>query len=194
MQAAEDFPDFLLDDEERTAFLDTIKQQERQTLQQLYGPRAKAKAHTFSNPNPKIAAFIKELDARKKTFQDTGQAVHASALQEVEQERETEVEVEAVRQVKKPMQSMPHKFPGLHRDLETFARIARIPAGSDSFVHILRALARTSLGRKYKINYEISTSQLFISSEFERTVKLVIESANDNFLVSPRDLLHIKLN
>ncbi|KAG4221727.1 hypothetical protein PC116_g29797 [Phytophthora cactorum] len=44
--------------------------------------------------NSKIASFTKELESRKKTFQDTGQAVHASALQEVEQERETEIEVE----------------------------------------------------------------------------------------------------
>lgn len=101
----------------------------------------------------------------------------------LKQERETEIEVEAVRQVKKPMSYTPLKFPGLHRDLETFARTARIPAGSDIFVHVMRALARTALGRKHKVNHEVSSSQLFVSSEFERTVKLVFEAANDNFLV-----------
>ncbi|KAI1136366.1 hypothetical protein F5Y05DRAFT_106727 [Hypoxylon sp. FL0543] len=182
MQAAEDFPDFLNNDEDRTAFIDAIKHKERQTLQQLYGPQTKAKPSMSSKSNPKIAGFVKELESRRKAFQDTGQAVHASALQEVEQERETEIEVEAVRQVKRPLAYTPHKFPGLHRDLETFARTGRVPAGSEYFVHVLRALARTALGRKYKVNYEISSSQLFVSSEFERTVKLVIESANDNFM------------
>ncbi|KAI0836841.1 hypothetical protein F5Y06DRAFT_95513 [Hypoxylon sp. FL0890] len=192
MQAAEDFPDFLNDDEDRTAFIDAIKHKERQTLQQLYGPQTKVRASTSVKSNPKIAAFAKELESRKKAFQDTGQAVHASALQEVEQERETEIEVEAVRQVKKPLAYTPHKFPGLHRDLETFARTGRIPAGSDYFVHVLRALARTSLGRKYKVNHEISSSRLFVSSEFERTVKLVIESVNDNFMRPVQWILYAK--
>lgn len=184
MQAAQDFPNFLVDDEHRAAFLSAIRHTERQTLQQLYGPQTKAKAKTSAKSNPKIASFVKELDARKKSFQDTGQAVHASALQEVEQERETEIEVEAVRQVKKPLAYTPYSFPGLHKDLEIFSRTGRIPAGSDVFVHVLRALARTTLGKKYKVNRDISTSQLFVSAEFERTVKLILESTNDNFLVS----------
>ncbi|KAI1385347.1 uncharacterized protein F4822DRAFT_445312 [Hypoxylon trugodes] len=182
MQAAEDYPDFLVDEEHRSAFTDAIKHKERQSLQQLYGPQMKSKTNTSTKSNPRIADFVKELEIRRKGFQDTGQAVHASALQEVEQERETEIEVEAVRQVKKPLSYIPHKFPGLHKDLETFARTGRIPAGSDNFIHILRALARTSLGRKYKVNHAVSSSMLFVSSEFERTVKLVIESTNDNFM------------
>ncbi|KAI1371939.1 hypothetical protein F4677DRAFT_449941 [Hypoxylon crocopeplum] len=182
IQAAEDFPDFLTNDEHRAAYTNAIKHKERQTLQQLYGAKTKAKSNTTLKSNPKVENFVKELEARKKAFQDTGQAVHASALREVEQERETENEVETVRQVKKPLVYAPHKFPGLQTDLETFARTGKIPAGSDIFVHVLKALSRTTLGKKYKVNHEISTSQLFVSREFERTVKLVVESANDNFM------------
>ncbi|RYP92931.1 hypothetical protein DL770_000981 [Monosporascus sp. CRB-9-2] len=183
MQAAVDFPDFLEDDEQRAAYVAAIRQTERQTLQQLYAPQTKVKAKPIGmRSNPQIAKFARELENRRKEFQDTGQAVHASALQEVEQEREIEYEVEAVRQVKKPTAYTPHTFPGLHRDLETFARTGRMPAGASCFVHVLRSLARTSLGRKYKVNQEASSSQLFVSAEFEKTVKLVIESANDNFM------------
>ncbi|CAJ2504457.1 Uu.00g118510.m01.CDS01 [Anthostomella pinea] len=182
MQAAEDSPDFLVDSEQRAMYVHAIRQTERQTLQQLYGPQTKTKANTASRSNPKLAEFSKELETRKKAFQDTGQAVHASALQEVEQERETEREVEAVRQVKKPPVYQPYSFPGLHRDLETFARTGRVPAGSDTFVPIFTALARTGLGKKHKVNRTIGSSQLFISTEFEKTVKFVIESANDNFM------------
>ncbi|KAI8958454.1 hypothetical protein F5Y11DRAFT_362710 [Daldinia sp. FL1419] len=182
MQAAEDFPDFLVNDEDRASFIDAVKHKECQTLQQLYGTQSKVKTNTSTRSNAKISSFAKELESRRKNFQDTGQAVHASALQEVEQERETEIEVEAVRQVKRPIPYTPLKFSGLHRDLETFARTARIPAGSDVFVHIMRALTRTALGRKYKVNHQVSSSQLFVSSEFERTVKLVFEAANDNYL------------
>ncbi|KAI2471129.1 hypothetical protein F4781DRAFT_143131 [Annulohypoxylon bovei var. microspora] len=190
MQAAEDSPNFLVDDDHRTTFINAIKHKERQTLQKLYGPQSKARLDASLKTNAKIAGFVKELESRKKTFQDTGRAVHASALQEVEQERETENEVEAVRQVKKPLPYTAHKFPGLHRDVEIFARTGRIPAGSDNFIHILRALARTALGRKYKVNHEMSSSQLFISREFERTVKLVTETANDNFMRPVQWILH----
>ncbi|RYP10373.1 hypothetical protein DL764_000707 [Monosporascus ibericus] len=183
MQAAADFPDFLEDDEQRAAYVAAIRQTERQSLQQLYAPQTKVKAkRTGMRTNPHIAKFARELENRRKEFQDTGQAVHASALQEVEQEREIEYEAEAVRQVKKPTAYTPHTFPGLHRDLETFARTGRMPAGASCFVHVLKSLARTSLGRKYKVNQEASSSQLFVSTEFEKTVKLVIESANDNFM------------
>ncbi|KAI1808649.1 hypothetical protein F4811DRAFT_569460 [Daldinia bambusicola] len=182
IQAAEDFPNFLVNDEDRTAFIDTIKHKERQTLQQLYGIQSRVKGNASTKYNAKIAKFTQELELRKKNFQDSGQAVHASALQEVEQERETEIEVETVRQVKKPLPYTPLKFPGLHRDLETFAKTARIPAGSDSFIHVMKALSRTALGKKYKLNHGASSSPLFVSSEFERTVRLVLEGANDNFL------------
>lgn len=185
MQAAIDYPEFLEDDDQRTSYIAAIRQTERHSLQQLYAPQTKAKTKTKSvvRSNPKIAKFARSLESRRKDFQDTGQAVHASALQEVEQERELEYEVESVRQVKKPMPYAPHTFPGLHRDIEIFAKTGRMPAGSNCFVHIFKALARTSLGRKYKVNQETSSSQLFVSSEFERTVKLVIESTNDNFMV-----------
>lgn len=195
MQAAKDFPDFLTDEDQRVAFLSAIKHKERQTLQQLYGPQTKSKTNASLKSTQEVASFVKELEMRKKTFQDTGQAVHASALQEVEQEREmereTEYEVEAVRQLQKPLAYTPHKFPGLHKALDIFARTGRIPAGSDNFIQVLRALSRTALGRRYKINYGVSSSQLFISTEFERTVKLVIESVNDNFMVRFFGLLSI---
>lgn len=184
MQAAIDFPEFLTDDDQRASYVAAIRQTERQTLHQLYAPQTKTKTKPSAvRSNPKIAKFARDLESRRKEFQDTGQAVHASALQEVEQEREIEYEVEAVRQVKKPMACSPHIFPGLHKDIEIFSKTGRIPAGSSCFVHILRALGRTALGRKYKINHGSSTSQLFVSAEFERTVKLILEPTNDNFTV-----------
>lgn len=191
MQAAVDYPDFLTDDDQRTSYVAAIRQTERQTLQQLYAPKTKvnAKAKSAIRFNSKIAKFTRDLENRRRDFQDTGQAVHASALQEVEQEREIEYEVEAVRQVKKPMPYTPWTFPGLHRDIEIFAKTGRMPAGSSCFIRIFKALARTSLGRKYKINPESGSSQLFITAEFERTVKLGIESTNDNFMVGSHDNL-----
>jgi hypothetical protein len=59
----------------------------------LYGHNTKAKSSTaLEKLSPRIAVFMKELNTRRKGFQDTGNAVHGSELQEVEQEREVAYE------------------------------------------------------------------------------------------------------
>ncbi|KAK6835101.1 hypothetical protein PG987_009795 [Apiospora arundinis] len=124
--------------------------------------------------------FVADDDERNAY--DTGAAVHASALQEVEQERETEYEIELVRQVKRPPPYSPCKFPGLHRDLGIFARTGRIPGGSDWFVPMYHALSRTGLGRKYRVRRDHVGFPLYLSGEFEKTVKVVVESYSDQFM------------
>ncbi|EHK96031.1 hypothetical protein M7I_8285 [Glarea lozoyensis 74030] len=52
---------------------------------------------------------MKELGIRRKAFQDTGNAVHSSALQEVEQEKEVAFEVETIREVQKQEHYSPVK-------------------------------------------------------------------------------------
>lgn len=186
-QGVADHPDFLSDAADRKEYIRTIRQTERQTLQQLYAPQAKAKAKTGKEQlalTGVLAEFRKELNQRRKRFQDTGSAVHASALEEVEQEREIEQEVEAVRQVKKPLPCTPYTFPGLHRDVETFARTGRFTAGSDVFVSALTFMSRSSTGRKFKVNPKAGSSKLFVTMEFTRTVRIEVVSTNDNFIVS----------
>lgn len=183
MQAELDNPKFLINKSHREAFIQKIKQDEQQTLQQLYEPKYKNRAPQDSKPsNEKLKGFIKELNSRRKTFQDTGRAVHASALQEVEQEREVAFEVESVRQVKKPQQYAAYAFPGLHPDLEGFARTGRMPADAHYFSHILYSMSRTGLGRKFKIRRGVSDSKLFVTSEFDRTVRLNSDLTMDNFM------------
>lgn len=86
-------PDFLVDSDQRNSYLTSIRLVEQQTLEKLYGTTTKAKAtKPLTSASPKISEFIKELNVRRKGFQDSGNAVHGSALQEVEQEREVAYE------------------------------------------------------------------------------------------------------
>lgn len=182
-QAFLDNLNLLTDVEHRDACLKEIRQVEHQTLEQLYKPRNKPKSNKTSRSfSPQIAAFMKELNKQRKGFQDHGNAVHGSALQEVEQEREVAHEVESVREVQKPVHYLPHKFGGLHKDIISFAETGRLAAGSAGFEHVFLCLRRTALGLKYRINDEIISSKLFVSKEFPKTV--VLPRANDNFLVS----------
>ncbi|KAK4227346.1 hypothetical protein QBC38DRAFT_417082 [Podospora fimiseda] len=184
-QAALDNPNYLTSPTERENYIAAIKQNELQTLQDMYEPKPKGgKANDFKSSNPKVAAFVKDLAVRRKGFQDTGRAVHGSALQEVEQEREVAFEVEAIRQVKKPVYYDPLTFPGLHRDIEIFARTGRPQVDSSGILPVFRLLSRTYLGSKYRVAAKSSRieSKLCVSAEFGKTVKLWTELSKDTFL------------
>ncbi|KAI3549226.1 hypothetical protein CABS03_12069 [Colletotrichum abscissum] len=184
MQAAIDNPDFVKDKHQRENYLGTIKQDEQHSLQKLYEPKRKIKGtgEFQAGSDAKIRAFVKELNKRRKAFQDTGRAVHASALQEVEQEREVAFEVETVRQVKKPYHYPALAFPGLHPEVESFATTGRIPAGAHTFVPAIKSLSKTAIGKKFKVSDRPSRSNLYVTTEFERTVKLNFDLTSDNFL------------
>lgn len=186
-QAALTNAGFLKDDYDRKHYVKEIKHVEQQTLQQLYEPQLKSKAKSramASFSNKAIQGFVEELNTRRKAFQDTGKAVHSSALQEVEQEREVAVEVELVRQVKKGYRHAAHKFPGLHHDLESFVRTGRFPVDASCFRQALEFVSNTGTGFKHSISRKAMTSRLYVTNEFARVVTQVGDSAGDNFLVS----------
>ncbi|KAH8687808.1 hypothetical protein BGZ60DRAFT_363637 [Tricladium varicosporioides] len=181
-QAMVDNNSFLIDSSHREKYLSILRQYESQTLEQLYGPKHKAKAVISPGSlTPQIAAFMKELNNQRKSFQDTGIAVHSSALIEVELEREVAHEVENVREVQKPMHYPPLTFSGLHRDILTFFKTGRLVADSVAYENAFTALRKTCLGRKYGVRHEGTTGKLYVSTEFMRTVKFPTDRHADNF-------------
>jgi len=183
-QASLDNDDFLSNAEQREAYLISLRQIEQQSLSQLYGVSAKKKPFkALSSTSPQLSPFIEELNVRRKAFQDSGSAVHASALQEVEQEREVAYEVEAVREVQKPVHYTALGFPPIHRDILTFATTGRLTADSAGYELAFDALGRTLLGRKYNVSSNGTSGKLFLSKEFTRTVKFP-NRLNDNFQAS----------
>lgn len=184
IQAASSSPDFLTDVNHGEAYLGTLRQSEQQTLEQLYGVKKSRAAKSGEFPNPTIASFMKALNTRRKGFQDTGNAVHGSALQEVEQEREVAFEVEAVREVQKPVHYTPLSFAGLHKDIINFVKTGRLAADSHGYEHALMVLRRTALGLKHGIFNDAIVSRLYVSKEFVKTVSVPLGRPNDNFQVS----------
>ena len=124
------------------------------------------------------------LEARRKAFQDSGDAVHGSALQEVEQEREVAHEVEAVREVQDPVHYEALGFPSIHRDVLSFAKTGRLTADSAGYELGFRALGRTSIGASYKVSSKATSGKLYVSMEFNRTIKLPPGRRLDNFQAS----------
>ncbi|KAK6502488.1 hypothetical protein TWF506_003070 [Arthrobotrys conoides] len=183
VQAASDNPYFLEDPTHLQEYLNTLRQPEQQSLRQMYEPKQGNKANaTIQNPSTEIHKFIKELKGRRKGFQDTGEAVHGSALQEVEQEREVAFEVESVREVQKPVHYTPHRFLGLHEDLIAFVNSGYALKWSRGYEPAFLALRKAcSLGEKYKIDYNYASDLLYASTEFFRTVHLRSGNFIDDF-------------
>ncbi|KAF3192372.1 hypothetical protein TWF225_000621 [Orbilia oligospora] len=183
IQAASDNPDFLEDPRQLGPYLNTLRQPEQQTLRQMYEPKQGHKASAaIQYPSPEIGKFMDELKIRRRGFQDTGEAVHGSALQEVEQEREVAFEIESVREVQKPIHYTPYKFGGLHKDLVTFVHTGRALVGTGGYEPAFLALRRTcSLGEKYSIDHNATSGFLYSSMEFSKTIHPVSSKFNDNF-------------
>ncbi|KAF3228501.1 hypothetical protein TWF106_007534 [Orbilia oligospora] len=183
IQAASDNPDFLEDHRQLGFYLNSLRQSEQQTLRQMYEPKQGHKTSAaIQYPSPEIGKFMDELKIRRRGFQDTGEAVHGSALQEVEQEREVAFEIESIREVQKPIHYTPYKFGGLHKDLVTFVHTGRALVGTGGYEPAFFALRRTcSLGEKYSIDHNATSGLLYSSMEFSKTVHPISSKFNDNF-------------
>jgi hypothetical protein len=173
---------FLTQKGHREDLLKVIQHPERLTLEHLYGVTTDTQSSSLANvSSSELKGFIEELDRQRRAANADGIAIQSSALEEVEQEREVEFQVEEVRQVQKPTHYKALAFPGLHPAVSHFAKTGDL-AGEDGYEHVFEALARTSIGQKYNICP--TTSQLFVSAEFMRTIELKDRVLNDNFLVS----------
>ena len=87
-------PQAASDPEQRTAYLKVLEQPEQYSLENLYAPDQKTKSRLIdTNEFPEIAKYVKRLNTMKKELTNTVDTVQALAHQEVEQEREVEVEV-----------------------------------------------------------------------------------------------------
>ncbi|KAL1610088.1 hypothetical protein SLS60_001753 [Paraconiothyrium brasiliense] len=162
---------YLTNIHQRSEYLSVIRTKESQTLKQII---------QMQSYRGSLGTFAVELERRKTNFQDSGIATHSSALEEVEQEREVEHEVENVRELEKPFHFTALKISRLHNDIKEFAKSGKLIAGSEAYQPMLSALQHTASGRKHGAFIHSKTSGLFVSKQFGRTVK-VIES-NDNFI------------
>ncbi|EFQ97651.1 hypothetical protein MGYG_00689 [Nannizzia gypsea CBS 118893] len=182
-QAAVETPKYLTDQIQRQQYCKALQQEEMQTLQELFRPIAKLKSKATVNAYaPHIATHVKALEHRKKGFQDFGDAVHSSTLQEVEQEREVAYEVEAIREVQKAPRFKALAFPGLHEDIKLFCRAGTLTSYSSAYQQAFIALKNTGMGQKHSINSCATSSKLFLSREFSKTIRLPVGEYNDNYM------------
>ncbi|KAL1869170.1 hypothetical protein Daus18300_005707 [Diaporthe australafricana] len=180
------YEQFLTREEHRTMLLKVIQQQERQTLSQQYG--RVSDTSTKGSPDEvsfqSLKGFMFKLSDQRKSMDNKliSSGVRSSALEEVEQEREVEFQVEEVRQVQKQKVFKPLIFTRLHPSFEKFIQHGRL-VGGEGYVHAFSFLRNTSIGQKHMV--QPTSSSFFVSTEFTRTVVLSKQGQNkhpDNFL------------
>ncbi|XXH02381.1 hypothetical protein Hte_008756 [Hypoxylon texense] len=177
----------LADATHRTKLLEVLQQPERQTLEQLYGGATANSRMGAIEPlsAPQLQKFVDRLSHGSEGHG----ALQLGALEEVEQEREVQVQVEQVRQVQKPLRFDALTFPGLlHPAISNFARtgvLDRTPSDRDrdaGFEQAFAYVAKTGVGKRFGVR--ATDSKLFVSTEFGRAVahKQGKQDAADNFL------------
>lgn len=172
---------------DRMVYLNIALQPERQDLEQQYGPTTDRS--TKASPDSVSVAHLKRYmetlaQMRKSAGKNVkGYGAHSSALEEVEQEREMEYQVEEVRLPEKPVFYEALKFPRLHRSIEDFVKTGML-LGGHGYQHVFEYLRKTEIGRKFGLRG--TASRIYCSSEFTRSVSFEKNSAKtpDNFLVS----------
>lgn len=177
---------FLTTDEHRMMLLSVIRQQERQTLNQQYSGISDSSTRGSADEvvSPFLKSFMSTLDSQRRfmTSKLGASGMHSSALEEVEQEREVEFQVEEVRQVQKRKVFKPLSFSRLHPAFVDFVHKGNL-VGDEGYVHAFSFLGTTSIGQKFMV--KATSSRLFVSKEFTRTVVLSKQGRDrhpDNFL------------
>ncbi|KAL9020409.1 MAG: hypothetical protein Q9185_002383 [Variospora sp. 1 TL-2023] len=155
------------------SYLRVLEQPEKYSLEELYAPDRKIKSPPIdSSGSTEITKYLKILDTMKKEIRNTGDTVQALAHQEVEQEREVAIEVETVREVKKPLHAQACPQPPLHRDVRLFVDTGRLAAGSSACIQAFIALRHTAIGRRLGISDSATRSGLYITQDFSKTIVL----------------------
>ncbi|KAI1817158.1 hypothetical protein GGS20DRAFT_582854 [Poronia punctata] len=165
---------------ERGKILDVLRQPERQTLHQLYGPICDMPSPDSeeSLASSHLQQFMDQLLISRKYQQDRSQT---GAMEEVEIQRQVEHQVEQVRQVQKPKKFAALEFPGIHEDLVHFACTGVLRNKRQIFEQAFGFIGKTSIGRRFGVHE--TTTHLFVSHEFVNTIKMAKKSNDgDNFL------------
>ncbi|KAL8335908.1 hypothetical protein RB598_009880 [Gaeumannomyces tritici] len=173
--------------QQRSNVLAVMQKPERQTLEQLYGGAGLGESSSVSFAAMDLDPRLKKIMSELRQYDvDCHGGTDLDALQEVEQEREIQVQVEQVRQVQKRLRHTPLNFPRLHPDIEQFVRTGLLSphALAPGFEQALAYVGRTQVGKRFGVRE--TGSSLFVSAEFGRTVKFGhgAETTNvaDNFL------------
>ncbi len=166
--------------------LGVIRQEEQQTLQHMYGPRALSE-NTVRVPlaSRKLQTFAQNVEKMARH----GKLSYSSALMEVEQEREIVLEVEHMRENQSRVQHVALAFPGPDTAILSFIGTGRLNTQATStrppLLQVFEYVGRTKIGKVYGI--EATASRLYVSHEFAHTIDTTHVREKNDIIVSSND-------
>ncbi|KAI0025868.1 hypothetical protein F4780DRAFT_774718 [Xylariomycetidae sp. FL0641] len=164
---------FLTEPESQAKLLHTLRQPERLTLDQLYGGTPIGSGDC--NPSQLSSRRLQGFATKLLGYGNNQVSLQTGIMEEVEQEREVQVQVEQVREVQRPIRYDALSYPGLHPSIKFFvctgalAGVFRSPSTA-GFEHAFACIARTTLGRKHGVRQ--TGSRLFVSWQFHKTIEI----------------------
>ena len=168
----------------RQALLAVLEQPERQTLETMYGSLQSVPSPSKAPvANAQMQGYMAALRRSQSSPRSSGTfAVAHGAFEEVEQEREVEVQVEEEDIPERRVVYGALSFPGVAMAIRTFVKTGSLPRG-DGYMDVFASIAATHIGEHHGVR--TSGSKLYISAEFGRTIKTSRNSRNprDDFLV-----------
>lgn len=168
----------------RDKLLQEIQQPEGQTLEQLYGPKEKTASNGLKAFNSShLQTFVKELRGMEADLVKYQKRASSSAFDEVEQEREVEFEVHQLREKQNPTHLTALAFPGLDNALVQFCEDSEVEQARLQFISALDLIGNTHLGMKHGVKG--TSSNLFVSKEFSKTVQTKKADASRHLMVRP---------
>ncbi|KAH7268297.1 hypothetical protein B0J15DRAFT_533760 [Fusarium solani] len=167
--------------EPRNQLLRAIQLREYQTLEQLYGARQPDLTEFSQLDFLRLADFRTKLQQQRAESSSSGKAVHSSAFEEVEQEREVEFEVEQVREKQKPTRFTPFEVEQLDSQLVAFVQFGKFH--DQRFEQAFTLIGRTSIGRRFGV--QRTSSRLFVSGQDDivRPVEWILWSSRTDTAV-----------
>ncbi|PFH62337.1 hypothetical protein XA68_14064 [Ophiocordyceps unilateralis] len=173
-------PKYLTDPQQRTALLKVLQSRERILLKDLYGKTDSHRHETSPDMfHESLRSMATELQALELDASGRDLTMRTSLMEEVEQEREVEFQVEQVREVQKPNHYKGLIFPGLHPTILSFAHTG-VLANEDGVLKATVHMARTTPGIKFRLS--APQSRLLVSKEFTRTVGLPQERPRETYM------------
>ncbi|KAM3508890.1 hypothetical protein MY11210_006533 [Beauveria gryllotalpidicola] len=162
-------PDYATSKRDGEKVLGVIKQEEQQTLLQMYGPRVPSELACRVQLASRQLQTFAENAGRMAQYGQT--SYYSSALMEVEQEREVVLEVEHMREKETRARHVALAFPGLDTAILDFIATGRLDTATGTRRPLLQAfeyVGRTRIGKVFGVG--ATESRLYVSHEFSHAI------------------------
>jgi len=155
----------------KSAVLELVREweeEESRSIETLYSPSSDSQLLGLMNPTNAVLAKDSSYQDIINVGRNFSLHEHDIASRQQLYEREVELEVEIIRDVKRPSKAF-HETPNIHADIISFVRTGQVSLNSSAIMEVPKLLGGFSIG-KWSIEAAWSSS-LRVTTDFATTIK-----------------------